>query len=160
MRLKAQSRRAVAPIIATVVLVSATIVTSVVMGSFVYGTEGSSANTALVQAQATQIPYTIATGFTFLLCAPNQGNFVGVSGYIQLYNYGTKAVKISSLHFTYAGQTVVQAPTGPCVAPPDQSVYLLIVALPLTTPPTTGVPYTGYVSVSNGAEVLFTGDFM
>lgn len=160
MRLRSQRRRGIAPILAMVMVVSATLVTSVVLGAFAYGTLGSSADVALVQVEASQIPFTIGTGFTFLLCAPNPGNFVGVSGYIQLYNSGTKATKVDSLHFTFAGQTVVRVPSGPCTVLPEQSVYVIVVALPLDTVPSTGAPYGGYVSTHNGAEVLFTGAFL
>lgn len=147
-----------APILATVIIVASTIVISVAMGGFIYGTLGTSANSALVDAQSVQIPADIDTGFAFLLCAPNQGNFFG--GYVALYNSGTVATHVNALTFTYAGSTQTMVPQGTCVIPPDTSLYVLVVALPLMFQPVTGNPYSGYVSAANGAEILFDGSFL
>lgn len=151
-------RKAIAPILATVIIIASTIVITVAMGGFIFGTLGNSANAALVDAQNVEMPADIDTGFTFLLCAPNQGNFFG--GYVALYNSGTVATRVDALTFTYAGSTQTMVPQGSCVIPPETSLYVLVVALPLVFQPIIGNPYSGYVSAANGAEILFDGSFV
>ncbi len=145
-----------AQIISVVLIVAVTLVSSVVVGGFVFGTIGSSANEAQVGAIRTAVPASVGEGFTYVYCSVAPGNSVS-DGYIELYNSGTKATIADSLSFVYDGATVQTTLTGPCNVLPDTSVYLIIIAFPYFTP--SGTPYSGFVSTDNGAEVLFNGAF-
>ena len=121
----------------------------------VYGTLGSSANSARVEVTGTMVPAAVALGVTYVVCASASGN--SFAGYIQLYNSGTSATVATSFTMTYAG-SVVQVPlSGSCKIAPESTLYLVIYSLPYFV--NTGVAYTGYVSTANGAEVLLASAF-
>lgn len=149
-------RRGVSQILATVVIVAITLVSSVAIGGFVFGTLGSSANTAQVTVVSVAVPAAVGLGVTVAFCSVATGNTEG--GLIELYNSGTKATDASGLTLVYNGESAdVSLAGGPCSIPPESSLYVVILSLPYQT--TTGTPYTGYVSTANGAEVLLTGAF-
>lgn len=156
------ARRAISPLIATVVIIAITLIASVAVSGFVFGFSASAENTALVQVTSITIPTTVNLGITVVVCSPNSGNSFG--GYVQLYNSGTAATYVNSLVFTYAGDTLSVVPSGipgvSCTIPPESSLYLLVISLPVSMSIPVGNPYTGYVSTSNGADVLFVGSFV
>ena len=153
----ASKRRAISPIIATVLIIAVTLIASVAIGGFVFGTTASGENTAQVAVVGITIPASVDLGPSIVTCSPNNGNTFG--GYIQLYNSGTAATSANSLIFNYGGSAYTVAPSGSCIVAPETSLYLLIISLPIPSTAMTGDPYSGYVSTGNGAEVLFVGTF-
>jgi flagellin-like protein len=150
-------RRAISPILATVLIIAVTLVASIAIGGLAYGVLGSAADSAQVQVMTTTVPAAIGYGVNYAYCSTTPGNIFG--GYIQLYNSGTGSTSARDISFVYDGATVLLTPSSanPCTIAPDSSLYLVILSLPLAV--STGVPYSGYVSTANGAEVLFTGTF-
>ncbi|MGH9917358.1 MAG: hypothetical protein ACRD6W_00585, partial [Nitrososphaerales archaeon] len=59
--------------------------------------------------------------------------------------------------FTYGGASTQVTLTGPCTVGAESTIYVLILGLPFLA--SSGLLYTGYVSMANGADVLFTGGF-
>ena len=149
-------RRAISPIISSVLLIAITLVATTAIGGFAFGTFSSSANTAEVAVIKTAVPAEVGVGVTYAYCATSTGNSVG-DGILELYNSGTAGTSAELLTIVYDGASVPVTLTGPCTILPESAVYVLILALPYLVD--TGVPYTGYVSTGNGAEILFTGDF-
>ncbi|HUI01838.1 MAG TPA: hypothetical protein VLU99_08100 [Nitrososphaerales archaeon] len=158
--LKPGARRVgLAPILATIMVVSLTLICSVVVGGFVFGVIGTGANTARVQVIGSMIQsYLGIDGSTFfVICASNLGNADG-AGFVQLYNSGTAGAAANTLLIIYDGVTIT-ADLGPgCNVLPESTVYILILSLPYEVPQ--GTQYSGYVSMSNGAEVLLAGSFL
>jgi flagellin-like protein len=152
---RSRGRRAISPIIATVLVIAVTLIASVAVGGFVFGTASQGANVALVQTVSVTIPVTVGFGSSIVACSPNNGNAFG--GWIQLYNSGTASTTASFLVLNYGGATVSITPSGSCIVPPESSLYLLVISLPSTGK--VGDPFTGYVTTSNGALVLFVGSF-
>jgi flagellin-like protein len=150
-------RRGISPILATVLIIAVTLVASVAIGGLAYGVLGSAANSAQVQVMTTIVPAAIGYGVDYAYCSTTPGNIFG--GYIQLYNSGTGSTSARVINFVYDGVTVDLNPSSanPCTIAPDSSLYLVILSLPLAV--SRGVPYSGFVSTANGAEVLFTGTF-
>jgi flagellin-like protein len=149
-------RRGISPIISTVLLITITLVATTAIGGFAFGIFSSSADTAQVEVTRTAVPAVIGVGVTYAYCAISTGNSVG-DGIIELYNSGTAGASADLLTFVYDGATVPVTLTGPCTIMPESEVYVLLLALPYQVDP--GIAYTGYVTTSNGAEVLFTGAF-
>jgi flagellin-like protein len=156
------ARRAISPIVATVVIIAGTLIASVAISGFVYGFSASEENTALAQVIGITVPTSVNLGTTIVDCSTNsEGSF---AGYVQLYNSGVVGTHVDSLVITFAGVTLTVVPSAlpgmPCTVPPESSLFLLVIALPVTASIPVGIPYTGYVSTSNGAEVLFVGSFI
>ncbi len=155
-RHRSHGRSAVAPIVSTVLVVAVTLITSVAVSGFIFGSYPSAENTALVQVVEKSVPASVGQGLAFAFCADNSGNSMG--GYIQLYNSGVANTTATTLQFVYDGNTTAMVLEGPCVVGSDSSLYVIIFSLPYGVEP--GTPYTGYVTTTNGAEVLFAGDFL
>lgn len=145
-----------APIVSTVLVVAVTLIASVAVSGFVFGSYSSAENTALVNVVDKSVPASVGQGLAFAFCADNSGNSMG--GYIQLYNSGVANTTAMFLEFVYAGTTTTIPLEGPCVVGSESSLYIIIFSLPYSVDP--DVPYTGYVTTANGAEVLFAGDFV
>jgi flagellin-like protein len=148
-------RRAISPIIATVLVIAITIIASVAVAGFVFGTASSGENTAQVQTVSVTIPASVGMGPSIVVCAPDSGNSFG--GWVQLYNSGTATTKASLLVLDFGGVTVSIDPGGSCAIPPESSLYLLVISLPSAG--SVGDPFTGYVTTANGADVLLVGSF-
>lgn len=152
------SRRGISPIVATVLIIAITLVASVAVGGFTYGIFGSSANTAQVSVDASSVPAAVGLGATLVYCSGGSEVGAAVSGYLALYNSGTAATTATSLVFNYDGAAISTQLSGPCTIAPESTDYVIIISLPYQT--SVGVQYGGYVSTSNGAEVLFAGAFI
>jgi len=161
-RRRAFSRLGIAPIIATVLIIVSTIILSAAVTSSIFGLSSSAANTAQVQVTGITVPTEVLLGVSVVVCSPSIGNTFGHSfgGYVALSNTGTVSTRANSLIFSFAGTTVDVIPTGSCNVAPDSTLYLQVIALPVTLIATSGDPYAGYVSMANGAEVLFVGSFV
>ncbi len=149
-------RKAISPIIATVLIIAITLIAAVAIGGFVFGLFGSSTNTAQVAATSTSVPSTLATtGFTAACAAAT-----GANGFVALYNSGTVPTTVTLAAMTYGGSTYTVAPTGGtlCSASAGSTIYIQISALGATVP-SKGAQFTGYVATSNGAQVVFAGAF-
>jgi hypothetical protein len=155
-----------APIIATVVIIVTTLVLSVAVTGFIFGLSSSSANTAEVEVVGTTIPTEVNVGASIAVCSPNPissgGGFGpgGGGGMMALHNSGTVSARANSLVITFAGGTYDVVPSGSCYVAPDSTLYLLVFSLPATISVITGTPFVGYVSMGNGADVLFAGSFV
>lgn len=147
-------RKAISPIIATVLIIAVTLVAAVAIGGFVFGLFGSSTVTAQVQAIAASIPSSISTGSSFTAACATAA---GANGYTQFSNTGTANTLISTISITFGGVSYSTAPSGSCTVTAGQSLYVQISAIPAGA--TAGSQYSGFVVTANGAQVVYTGAF-
>jgi flagellin-like protein len=157
-----ERRKAISPIIATVILIAITLIAAIAIAGFVFGLFGSFSASAQVSASSS-IASTQAT-------AAGQANFAcqttaPTGSYILLTNSGTGAANALSVSVTAGGVTkTVPIGATACVmsaaggTTPDE--YVTLTGLGFTgTQGASGVPYTGSVTLSNGAAVSFSGTF-
>jgi len=156
-RRRGSARKGISVIIGTVLIIAVTLIASIAVSGFVFGISATAENTAQVQVNSITIPTTVDLDTSIVVCSPNSGNSFG--GYVQLYNSGTASTRADALVFTYAGVTFSVIPFGSCNVPPESSLFLLVISLPVSVSVSVGDPYSGYVSTGNGAEVLFVGSF-
>lgn len=153
-----KQRKAISPIIATVLIIAVTLVASVAIGGFVFGLFGSATSTAQVQATVATIQSTVASAAAFSVsCATG----APTNNYIALYNQGTAATTVSLVSLTFSGITMSIAPTGGtnCSVNSGTTVYISIGQVLNTAVATKGLQFTGYAATANGAQVVFTGAF-
>ncbi len=151
-------RKAISPIIATVLIIAVTLVASVAIGGFVFGLFGSATSTAQVQATVATITSTVNSGSSSL--SVNCQATAPTNNYVALYNSGTAATTISLVSLTVAGTTMSVAPTGSCSVTPGITVYVSIGQIAATAAAVAkGLQFTGYAATSNGAQVVFAGAF-
>jgi len=149
-------------IVATVLVVAVTLVASIATAGLVFGVFGQAGNPA--QIAVTGVALT-AAGFG----TGTSGRVTCVTSspaapYVALTNTGTGILAVASVTITWAGNdnsfTLVSGTSCPVGAAGTTSAttYAEFTATPeLRTAVTTGQSFTGAVTLSNGAMVLFSG---
>jgi flagellin-like protein len=153
-------RKAVSPILATMLVVVITLVASVAVGGFIFGTIGQSQNIAKVTVAGSSLAAadfrTSGTTSTFTCSVTSSP--AGLS----LTNSGSAAVTVIGVSITWAGAGNAFSLSGPCsvdaAGGPGATQYLVFPHTSVvTTDAVVGQTYTGTVAMSTGARLLFTG---
>jgi len=154
-----KQRKAISPVLATVILIAITLIAAIAIAGFVFGLFGSFTSTAQVagvQTYVTAASATTATGLTSATCAAASG-----ANFIAFRNTGTSSATISSFTIKYSGQTFSVATAGGAactVVAGGATVYVNLVFTGNTgAAATAGEQYIGSVSLSNGASAQYTG---
>jgi flagellin-like protein len=157
------ARWGISPIIATVLIIAVTLIAAVAIGGFVFGIFGSASQTANVQVTTVTAPaadFVTSGGGTSFTC----GTTAGSGPYLVVTNTGTAAGTVTGITLTWAGANNAYTPPATCeVGAAGSTTATTYLNLPpssaITAPATTGQTFQGYVTLSNGAQVLFTGTF-
>jgi flagellin-like protein len=160
----AQKKRAISPIIATVLIIAVTLIAAVAIGGFVFGIFGSASATANVQVTGASSPATdftnVAPYTTTFTCSPT----TQTPAYFTLTNTGTASATVTGITITWAGASNVFTPAAACsvgaAGSPTATQYLSVGATAkLTVGAISGQTYSVTVTLSNGASILYTGTF-
>jgi flagellin-like protein len=166
-RIGKYGRKAISPIIATVLIIAVTLIAAVAIGGFVFGIFGSASNSAQVQVTSQAL---VAADFTAGTPAAPTCSVTGATNELTVTNTGTAASSITSVTITYAGVVNTFVPsTGCIVAAAGQagtttngnpmSVIFGTAPNHLSVAAVSGQTYTGTVTMANGAVLIFTGSF-
>ncbi len=140
-------RKAVSPVLATVVLVAMTLISAISIGGFVFGLFGGFTTTAQVQAQVTSCG---KSGNTCTLTLYNSG-----SGNAAIFTGASCAT------LKYSGQTVLATSctggSGSTVVGGSSLTVTLTFASTFNA--VSGTQLSGWISINNGAQALFSGTF-
>lgn len=160
MNVRRHERRAISPIVATVLIVAATLIAFAAVAGYVFGIFGSASSTANVAVNS----ISLAGG-------------AGTGGKVTLTNTGTGSTSISDVSLTYSGQTCLLSTTGTYSPVLPQLIgaagttgangatqtltYTLTAAGKYcgSVVATSGVAFNGYVVLANGEQATFTGTF-
>jgi flagellin-like protein len=153
-------RRAISPIIATVLIIAVTLIASVAVSGFVFGIFGEGENSAQVAVTGTALMAADfqAGGSTLsFTCASSSS-----AAYLTLTNTGSGSASVSTISITWAGgNTAYTGPTNCNVGPSGSSTSTTYIIFPNTSTVSpsaiSGQTYTGTVTLSNGAQLLLTG---
>ena len=155
-------RKAISPIIATVLIIAVTLIASVAVGGFIFGVFGQAQNSAQIAvtgAALTAVGFGTGTGgsVTCVTASP-------ATPYLTLTNTGTGNAAVASITITWAGadNAFPLAASATCVigaaGTASATTYAEFSGLPLvTTPADKGQAFTGTVTLTNGAQLLFSG---
>ncbi len=159
---RGRGRRAISPIVATVLIVAVTLVASVAIAGFVFGVFGTSANSAQVAVTAASLKngdFLVANAGVTFTCGAATGSFLTLS------NTGTAGSTVTAATINWAGQTnsFSLAAASTCAVGASGSTTatqnMLFVSSKLLTNAVAGGTFTGSVTLSSGAVLLFTGTF-
>ncbi len=158
-----RGRRAISPIVATVIIIALTLVASYSISRFVFGISPATGNASQVSVTRASIATAdfkssfTATRFT---CGSPGGSYLTIS------NTGTVAVTVTSVTLTWAGLTNSYTLSGTCIigglgsSTPTQNVLFYAGATQvLNTDATYGGTFTGTVTLDNGAVLPYSGAF-
>jgi flagellin-like protein len=139
-----KNRKAISPVLATVILIAITLIAAIAVAGFVFGLFGSFTSTARISVTSATIPDTpVSTTAAPALYASNTG---------------TSNAQVTAMTLTYGGVTcvpVVTATTITAGAGPTNIVFAAGTCLAGTS----GGAYVGSLSLSNGGQVPFSGTF-
>lgn len=154
-------RKAISPIIATVLIIAVTLIASVAIGGFVFGIFAQGQNSAQIAVTGTALltaDFNSGIGATTFSCATTSG----ANSYLTLTNTGTGTATVATISITWAGSNTAYTLTGPCSIGASGSLtaneYIQFGSGTKIVPPAVaGQTYTGTVTLSNGAQLLLTG---
>ena len=164
----ARGRRAITPIVATVLIVALAVIASVAVSGFVFGTLSTQENSpqvSVVAASFAAADFETASGggvTTSFTCGAATGSYLKVS------NTGTAGTAVKAVTLTWAGSINTYTLSGSCAVGASGAVnsarFLLFSGGPtatkvLTANAVSGKIFTGTVALSNGALLLYTGTF-
>ena len=155
-------RKAISPIIATVLIIAVTLIASVAIGGFVFGIFGQAQNSAQIAVTGEALTAAgFGTGTSGTITCVTSGQS---TPYITLTNTGSGSAALATITLTWAGSNNAFGLTtaGTCSIGAAGTVSATTYAEFVGTPkvsflPTAGQDYTGTVTLTNGAQLLFTG---
>jgi hypothetical protein len=153
-------RRGVDSIIATVLVVAVALAASLAVSGFVFGVTGRAQDSAKVTVTGSAlvaadfVSTSPATVFTCASASPGSD--------LSLTNTGTLGVSVASVSINWAGSSTTYAVSGSCsigaVGSPTSSIYIVFPTTTKLAPSAIAAQnYSGTVTLSNGAQLLFTG---
>jgi len=142
-----KNRKAISPVLATVILIAITLIAAIAIAGFVFGLFGSFTSSAQVSAQV----QSCTAGTT----GSHSGNNVCI---VTLRNTGTSNVAATGCSIQVGGTAAASTLTGaPLNVPASGSVSATCGVTAASNAQTVGSEAVGSFSMSNGASVPFTG---
>jgi flagellin-like protein len=139
-----KNRKAISPVLATVILIAITLIAAIAVAGFVFGLFGSFTSSAQVQ----------------VIQAPLVHNAAAPTGNVYAQNTGTSNTNVNSMSLTYGGQTCSPGMGVTTVTAGAGSTTVAITgAGTCATASTSGEAFTGMLYLSNGGQVPFSGIF-
>jgi flagellin-like protein len=159
-------RKAISPIIATVLIIAVTLIAAVAIGGFGCGIFGSASSSAQVQVTSQNL---IAADLQSTNSAANPTcNVAGAADDVTVTNTGTAATTVTGVTITWGGAvnsfavaTCTVAAAGNAGAGTNGNPISILFGATnqLSANAVTGQSYTGTVTLGNGAVLLFSGTF-
>jgi archaeal type IV pilus assembly protein PilA len=154
---RARGRKAISPVIATVILIAITLIAAIAIAGFVFGIFGSFSSSATVTVTSAAIPAAGAsnTGLTAAACATS-----ATAPYVAVSNSGTGSTTVTGISLTYAGTTYRVSIATCTIGAAGSSTATQYVDMTVSTGTALkGIQYVGSISLGNGASVSYTGVF-
>jgi flagellin-like protein len=171
MKIPGQQRKAISPIVATVLIIAATLIAAAAILGYVFGIFGSSSNTPNISVISASLSHTavaptgtgaaaVNTGLA-VLCGPLPAtNVPGYWGSATLSNSGSASGTLLSLTLTYSGATYTASVAAGCSVLSGGSTSVYVTGVPTAAggmAALTGQTFNGYITTSAGAQASLTG---
>ncbi len=153
--------KTISPIIVTVLIVAVTLIAAVAIGGFgMFGTSSQTIQVSFVSAHLMASDFARATlndtepGY---LCQT-----MAATSYLEVSNTGESGAYATSVEILWAGATTHFEAQGHvlCSVPAQQTVYFNFPTLSaLRYPAVQNNSFSGSITLSNGAQILFAGTF-
>lgn len=138
---KTSKKKAISPILATVILIAITLVASVAIAGYVFGLFGSFSSTAQILISSSN-------------CSAGTGKCV-----VYFSNTGTATATVSSVSINFGGLGYVpMSACTPAIVVPGGGSFSSTCVIASGTP-VTGEPYTLSSTASNGGQPMGAGSF-
>jgi len=141
-----KKRKAISPVLATVILIAITLIAAIAVAGFVFGLFGSFTSSALISVSSASIAHGVAA-------TPFVGSVVA-------QNTGTSNAQVTAVTVTYGGQTCSPAITGgpqTVTAGAAPGITVTLTSGTCGAASTSGESFSGSFSLSNGGQAAFSG---
>ncbi len=153
--LRKHGKKAITPVLATIILIAITLIAGVAIGGFVFGLFGTLGSAPQVTAVTNSLAAGTAATPAALACTPTAPG----GSWVELKNTGSAAASVLSMTVSYYGAPeTIAAPAG-CTVAVGGITYITVTGLGGTVAANAGDSFQGSVSLSNGAPVPFVGTF-
>jgi flagellin-like protein len=154
-----KGRRAISPVIATVILIAITLIAAIAIAGFVFGIFGSFSSSATVTVTGVAIPSGATSGAfpSTATCSTS-----AAAPYVAISNSGTGSTTVTGISITYAGNTYSATISGCTIGAAGSATATYYVEMTGFTPLASqykGIQFVGAVTLGNGASVSYTGTF-
>jgi flagellin-like protein len=140
-----KNRKAISPVLATVILIAITLIAAIAIAGFVFGLFGSFTSSAQVSGRV-------------LSCVSAAGPPITAVCTVTLTNTGTSNTAATACSIKIAGTSATGVVTGaPLSVPASGTVNAVCTVNPASATQTSGSQAVGSFSTSNGASVPFSG---
>jgi len=143
-----KNRKAISPVLATVILIAITLIAAIAIAGFVFGLFGSFTSSAQVSAQVTSCTHAAGAAPYAMICT------------VTLTNTGTSNTRVTacSINVNGAAQAGTMSGAGPNVnAGTTLAGYICTTTGTFAAEPSVGSQAVGSLAMSNGASVPFSG---
>jgi len=145
-KVQRKNRKAISPVLATVILIAITLIAAIAIAGFVFGLFGSFTSSAQVTVTATSLVHNTAA--------------LGPSGTVVASNTGTSNTNINAVSLTFGGATCSAAVAAGTTVTAGATYTLTLPSLANLCPASVaGESFTGNLALSNGGQVPFVGTF-
>lgn len=151
-------RKAISPVLATVILIAITLIAAIAIAGFVFGLFGTFTSSATISASAVSCTSSSA-GITCTVQVTNSGNANGgITGASLKYASSSGSTNLPAVSsWSIVGPAITTAGTPlPVNAGSSDTVTLYFSG---ASPPVTGSSFTGTLTLSNGGSAQFSGSF-
>ncbi len=165
MKISGQQRKAISPIVATVLIIAATLIAAAAILGYVFGIFGGASTTANVTASAPSLSHSYSSETAYPTTAATFGT-------VTLSNSGTGSTSaLTTGSITYGGSTypILIGSTGTaictsttCGVPSNGALTVDFYVNGVGTgtgAPTSGETFNGLVNLANGESATFSGTF-
>ena len=151
-KVQRKNRKAISPVLATVILIAITLIAAIAIAGFVFGLFGSFTSSAQISVTSTNLNHVVYLA----------GTCTGAPACtIYFMNTGTSNANVNSLSLTYGGTTCVpgMAAAGVTIGATGASVAVTLTGIGTCAAANPGQSFTGSAALSNGGQVPFSGTF-
>jgi archaeal type IV pilus assembly protein PilA len=155
-KVRKQKRKAISPVLATVILIAITLIAAVAIAGFVFGLFGSFTSSATIQGAGSYLQANAGGNTAPIVITCAAGVDPGTADSFDLHNSGTANAAISSITLTYGGSSYTAAPAG--VTSVTAGGDLTCVVTNYVGVSSAGEAWTGNV-VFNSGQAAISGTF-
>ena len=141
-KVQRKNRKAISPVLATVILIAITLIAAIAIAGFVFGLFGSFTSSATVSVVQASLPHGV----------------VSAAG-LTAQNTGTSNTIANSVTLTYGGVTCAPTATATTITAGQGAIAVPSTALGTCAAGNAGEAFTGNIALSNGGQVPFSGIF-
>ena len=146
MKISGRQRKGISPIVATVLIIAATLIAFAAVLGYIFGIFGGAGSTANVSVTSVSLSHSCMVAAPAITCT------------LSLTNTGSSSATTTGGTITFGGTTYTWTSASTPIAA-DSAAHTVVLTATSATSASAGQAFTGVVSLTNGEQALFSGTF-